>query len=328
MDSAGKIGQPSSPVNKLRNDHSGGVDVEIGSSEVEEDLSQEEDGIPLSDIESMSEAEREDIVPHQRLTINNTTALLRSYKSISAPQTLPFSAHQTLFSPSHTEIPDVHDDLNRELAFYKQALDATLEARQLLTKEKSPFTRPGDYFAEMVKSDEHMDKIRAKMVEEAANKKAAAEARKQRDLKKFGKQVQIARLQERDRAKRETLDNINQLKRSKNLHWGVFEKLTLYVERKGTNLGQTAEEDLFDVALENEGISKSRRRGQSGTATPRSSTNRQKKDEKFGYGGKKRFSKSGDALSAGDLSSFSAKRMKGQRASARRPGKSRRAKFS
>lgn len=66
----------------------------------------------------------------------------------------------------------------------------------------------------MVKSDEHMGKIKAKMHEEAANKKAAAEARRQRDLKKFGKQVQVAKLQERDKAKRETLDKIKLLKRS------------------------------------------------------------------------------------------------------------------
>ncbi len=59
-----------------------------------------------------------------------------------------------------------------------------------------------------------MGKIKHKMTEEAANKKAAAEARKQRDLKKFGKQVQIAKLQERDKAKRETLGKIDLLKRS------------------------------------------------------------------------------------------------------------------
>ena len=52
------------------------------------------------------------------------------------------------------------------------------------------------------------------MTDEAANKMAVAEARKQRDLKKFGKQVQIAKLQERDKSKRATLDKINFLKRS------------------------------------------------------------------------------------------------------------------
>lgn len=111
-------------------------------------------------------------------------------------------------------IPDVNDDLNRELAFYKQSLDAVTEARILLKREGVPFSRPTDYFAEMVKTDEHMGKIKHKMTEEAANKKAAAEARKQRDLKKFGKQVQVAKLQERDKVKRETLDKINLLKRS------------------------------------------------------------------------------------------------------------------
>jgi hypothetical protein len=66
----------------------------------------------------------------------------------------------------------------------------------------------------MVKSDEHMGRVKAKLVDTAAGKKAASEARRQRDLKKFGKQVQVAKLQERDKAKRETMDKINLLKRS------------------------------------------------------------------------------------------------------------------
>ena len=60
-----------------------------------------------------------------------------------------------------------------------------------------------------------MEKVKAKLVEEASAKKASAEARKLRDLKKYGKQVQIAKLQERQKAKRETLDKIKTLKRSK-----------------------------------------------------------------------------------------------------------------
>ncbi len=51
---------------------------------------------------------------------------------------------------------------------------------------------------------------------------------------------------------------------------------------------------------------------------------RQKKDEKFGFGGKKRFKKSGDAMSSGDLRGFSTKKMKGG-AAKQRPGKARRA---
>jgi rRNA-processing protein EBP2 len=88
------------------------------------------------------------------------------------------------------------------------------EARKQIKAEGSSFARPNDYFAEMVKSDEHMGRVKQRLVDDAATKKAASEARRQRDLKKFGKAVQVAKLQERDKSKRETMDKINTMKRS------------------------------------------------------------------------------------------------------------------
>jgi rRNA-processing protein EBP2 len=181
----------------------------------DEDEDEDEEDIPLSDIESLASEDRADVVPHQRLTINNTAALLRSLKSFALPATLPFSAVQSVTSETPVAIADVEDDLNRELAFYRQSLDAVTEARRRLKKEGIPFTRPTDYFAEMVKSEEQMGKVRTKMLDSAARQKASADARRQRDLKKFGKAVQVAKLQERQKEKRETLDRISTLKRSK-----------------------------------------------------------------------------------------------------------------
>ena len=197
-------------------------DTDSSSSEDEdeeqdsEDVPQNEDeGIPLSDIESLASEDKGDILPYQRLTINNTTALLSALHRIQLPtSSMPFSEHQSLTTAAPTSIPDIEDDLNRELAFYAQSLSTVNEARTLLKKEGVSFSRPADYFAEMVKSDEHMTKIKQKLIDTAASKKAAADARRQRDLKKFGKQVQVAKLQERDKAKRETLEKINLLKRS------------------------------------------------------------------------------------------------------------------
>lgn len=60
----------------------------------------------------------------------------------------------------------------------------------------------------------------------------------------------------------------------------------------------------------------------------RSQNKRQKKDDKFGFGGKKRFSKSGDAASTADLRAFSVKKMKGVQKGTQRLGKSRRVKKS
>ncbi|KAG9686639.1 Ebp2-domain-containing protein, partial [Aureobasidium melanogenum] len=286
--------------------------AELDEDEGEDDEEEDED-IALSDLESVASEDKGDIIPHQRLTINNTAALLRAVKSFALSSKLPFSENQTIVSDAPTEIPDIDDDLNRELAFYKQSLDAVTKARALLKKEGVPFSRPADYFAEMVKSDEHMGKIKSKLIDEAASKKASAEARRQRDLKKFGKQVQVAKLQERSREKKDTLDKIQLLKR----------------KRKGEDIGNANEDDMFDVALEDaaETEKKDKAARKAGGADSRGGKNnfkRVKRDEKYGFGGKKRFSKSNDAKSSSDMSGYSSKKMKGGK-KAQRPGKSRRA---
>ncbi len=196
-------------------------DEEEDQAENEDDEAEEEgeDDIPLSDLDSIASEDKGDIIAHQRLTINNTTALTAALKRIQLPYSkLAFSEHQSVTTDEPVDISDVEDDLNRELAFYKQCFSAVKDARNKLKKEGVAFSRPPDYFAEMVKSDEHMGKIKQKLIDSAAGKKAAAEARKQRDLKKFGKQVQVAKLQERAKEKRDTLDKINLLKRSMNRH--------------------------------------------------------------------------------------------------------------
>ncbi|OBT46730.1 hypothetical protein VE00_02554 [Pseudogymnoascus sp. WSF 3629] len=284
---------------------SSGVEDNNGLSD--DEMSDEED-IPLSDLEDLDDEDKEDMIPHQRLTINNTTALTTALRRIALPlKTLQFTDHQSLTTAEPVAIPDVSDDLQRELAFYQQSLTAVQEARKLLKAEGAPFTRPTDFFAEMVKADEHMAKIKAKLVEAAAGKKASAEARKQRDLKKFGKQVQNAKLQERQKEKTKTMEKIKDLKRKR---------------QDGDGPTGTNEADIFDVALEEastkpEGRDRSEKRNK-----------RNKKDEKYGFGGKKRHAKSNDAHTTGDLTGFSSRKMKGQSkpgAAKARPGKARRA---
>ncbi|PFH58121.1 hypothetical protein XA68_14125 [Ophiocordyceps unilateralis] len=257
--------------------------------------------IPMSDVEGLEDEDIEDLVPHTRLTINNTSALKTVLDRILIPtdKTQPFAFHQSVVSSTESadSVPDVSDDLQRELALYTQSLEAARYGRSKLLSEGVPFSRPLDYFAEMVKEDAHMEKVKAKLVEEASAKKAAAEARKLRDLKKFGKQVQVAKLQERQKAKRETLDKIKTLKRKR--------------QESGTG-NSTNEADMFDIGVDDE-MAKHSQRGAKGPpngGARKPNTKRQKKNEKYGFGGKKRNSKSGDAVSSGDLSAFDAKRMK------------------
>ena len=100
-------------------------------------------------------------------------------------------------------------------ASYKQALHSANAARALATKHKFPFTRPSDYFAEMVKNDAHMERIRQRLLDEGAGIKKSEEKRKEREGKKFGKQVQIEKLKERERSKKEMEERLKGLKRSK-----------------------------------------------------------------------------------------------------------------
>lgn len=307
----------------------------------EDDEEEDEEDIPMSDLEDLADEDKEDLIPHTRLTINNTAALLAAVKRISIPtdKSVPFATHQCITGdePTADGIEDIQDDLKRELAFYKQSLEAAKKARALLKTEGVPFSRPKDYFAEMLKDDGHMEKVKAKLVEEASNKRAATEARKLRDLKKFGKQVQVAKLQERQKAKRETLEKIKSLKRSA-CRAPLPPYTTFYAnwytstERQESSGDVGANEaDLFDVGVDSE-LSKHNARdgrpGRDGGANMK----RQKKNEKYGFGGKKRHSKSGDAMSSSDMSGFNAKKMKygagkgkpGKPAKTARLGKSRR----
>ncbi len=93
--------------------------------------------------------------------------------------------------------------------------------------------------------------------------------------------------------------------------------LTQGLERQGGDNETTNEADMFDVAVDDEiAGEKPNRKDRMGP------NKRAKKDEKFGFGGKKRFKKSNDAMSSGDLKGFSSKKMKGTKP---RPGKARRA---
>lgn len=101
-----------------------------------------------------------------------------------------------------------------------------------------------------------------------------------------------------------------------------------FTERQGADMNAN-EDDMFDVALEDaaetektEKADRAARRG----ANSGPNRKRQKKDSKFGFGGKKRFGKSNDAKSSGDVSGYSVNRMKGK-SGKMRPGKSKRAKM-
>ena len=247
---------------------------------------------------------------HNRIRINNTEAMQRVYEDmrLDGPSTsgkMPWIETMSLVYEHATadEVPDAQNDLDRELSFYRQSLAAAIRGRELVLAANVSFSRPNDYFAEMVKTDEHMERVRQRLLDESASIKASEDAKRQRELKKYGKKIQTEKLFERQRSKRDMQEKVNALKRKR-------------------QTGLDMDDDEFDVQLEEAlGERKAAQRTQRGP-----NKKRQYRDEKYGFGGKKRHNKSNTAESTDQVGP--SRRKPGQRpkgGKAKRPGKARRA---
>jgi len=288
-------------INDENNENDDEEDDDENNQETISELEDEEMGENLEENEEEEEEEQE-----ERAFINNIPALNKRYNDIRLDTPgvkIPWIELQTVTYNKDLGIDDktVHDDLKRELAFYEQGLAAAIEGRKKYKELNKPFSRPNDYFAEMVKTDEQMSKIRQNMIEESESIKNAEAAKRQRDLRKYGKKVQTEKLLEKNRNKKMEMEKINRLKR----------------KRSDNN------DDDFDVSLDFDDNNKNNGKLQK-------SKKRLAKDKKFGFGGKKRGSKQNTAESTNDMSGFSHKKMKAttfggsKGKKAKRPGKNKR----
>uniref|UniRef100_A0A8C4XUI1 EBNA1 binding protein 2 n=1 Tax=Falco tinnunculus TaxID=100819 RepID=A0A8C4XUI1_FALTI len=92
-------------------------------------------------------------------------------------------------SASNKEAVDPENDFQREMSFYRQAQAAVLEALPRLHKLQIPTRRPDDYFAEMAKSDQQMQKIRQKLKSKQEAMERSEKAKQLRAMRKYGKKV-------------------------------------------------------------------------------------------------------------------------------------------
>ena len=282
-----------------------------GEDTEEEENDDEEEEIPLDSLPSSASLSEQALASrHNRIRINNTEAMQRVYEDmrLDGPSTsgkMPWIETMSLVYEHATadEVPDAQNDLDRELSFYRQSLAAAIRGRELVLAAKVSFSRPNDYFAEMVKTDEHMERVRQRLLDESASIKASEDAKRQRELKKYGKKIQTEKLFERQRSKRDMQEKVNALKRKR-------------------QTGLDMDDDEFDVQLEEAlGERKASQRTQRGP-----NKKRQYRDEKYGFGGKKRHNKSNTAESTDQVGP--SRRKPGQRpkgGKAKRPGKARRA---
>lgn len=189
----------------------------------------------------------------------------------------------------------VHNDFKREMLFYRQAQATVLASLERLKSMKIPTKRPDDYFAQMFKSDEHMQKIRTKLAQKQDEEERITKVRKLREMKKFGKQIQIEVQQKRQKEKKEMLDQVKKFRKGKTDSIDFLEDLDA---KKGGKKKQNEKKQF--------------------------------KDKKFGFGGKKKGSKGNTKQSTDDISSYRPFRANpknkraGGKSKAKRPGKQKR----
>jgi len=294
------------------NDEGSDDDDDDDEDEDENEAEDNEKKVPADVAVDDADSVDDDAIPQQKILVDNKVALDRILDTIKLDPKISWTETLAVTYPETIDV-DVEDDLTRELAFYKQALHGANAARKLADQHNFPFTRPSDYFAEMVKSDAHMERIRQRLLDEGASIKKSEDKRKEREGKKFGKQVQHEKLRERERSKKEMEDRLKGLKRKR---------------KDGVDFPDAKDDDAFDVAVDDAVEGRPSKKAKSDTRSgPKISRN--KRDAKFGFGGKDRRSKQNTRQSTEQFDFGSRKGAGGKGASAKggkakRPGKSKR----
>jgi rRNA-processing protein EBP2 len=114
------------------------------------------------------------------------------------------------------EVPEaltVHDDIKREIAFYNLTRENVMKGMQILIQAKIPISRPDDFFAEMLKSDEHMAKVKSRLLQQQQKVQTFEEKKSRMENKKFHKAIKAYKQTEKHQEKRQNFEKIDQLKK-------------------------------------------------------------------------------------------------------------------
>lgn len=194
----------------------------------------------------------------------------------------------------------VLNDFKREMLFHRQAQAAVVEGIRRLHELNIPTKRPDDYFAEMAKTDEHMQKVRANLMAKEQGQAKSERIRQIREQRKMGKMLAKQTKVQREMEKKEMLDQLKKFRK------GKLKNLDFLEDTKANAKASAA-------------------------SKKKSAAKRKARDQHYGFGGKKRGLKRNTKASSAGLERNTKGLLgnKGGRkggAAAKRPGKARRQK--
>ncbi|KAJ0254785.1 rRNA-processing protein EBP2 [Hirschfeldia incana] len=262
----------------------------------------EDEAASDSEAESLSDSDSENEITEKlaeptKTAVYNRGGLLDKLQDISWPEDVDWTHKLTVEIDQGPQAVDVNDDLAREMAFYTQALEGTRQAFSKLQEMGLPFLRPGDYYAEMVKSDTHMEKVKSKLLYEKKQMEEAEERRKARDNKKMAKEVQSQKMKERAKQKKDEIESVKKWRKQRQQS-GFSEKGAGELDLEFGN-GKSFQRG---GGKKRPGVSPGDRSGGKGKSTSRmNNKKREFRDSKFGHGGRKGLSKQNTAETTNDF---------------------------
>jgi len=294
-----------------------------GDDDDEDEDDEEEDEAALEEEEA--ELEREFIAsgraralaPGPAASVNNAPGLLAALASIR--QDLPWVERLEVVSAEPAAISNVADDLQVELAFYGQALAAVVAARGELERLGVPHRRPADFFAEMLKTDAHMRRVKDKLLAEKAKITAVEGRRSAKEAAAFNKASAGEKMRAKAAEKKGALAAVADWRKAGKAGRAAGgagaprpelstdkDLAALFKGARAGGGGGSGGGGGGGGAGERGGESA----GEARAAARRAAHKRESKDAKFGHGGRKRALKTNDKASTSDMRGFSVKKMK------------------
>ncbi|CAA7015397.1 unnamed protein product [Microthlaspi erraticum] len=259
------------------------------------------EGASDSEAESLSDSDSENEITEKlpeptKTAINNRDGLLDKLQDIAWPETVEWIHKLTVVTDQGETSIDVNDDLARESSFFNQALEGTKEACLKLQEMGLPFLRPADYYAEMVKSDTHMEKVKSKLLYEKKQIEESEERRKARDSKKIAKEVHSQRTKEKSKQKKDDIESVKKWRKQRQQS-GFSDKGPELDLEFGNGKSFTK-----GGGKKRPGVTPGDRSGGKGKSVSRmGNKKREFRDSKFGHGGRKGLSKQNTAETTNDF---------------------------
>ncbi|GMH04589.1 hypothetical protein Nepgr_006429 [Nepenthes gracilis] len=259
--------------------------------------------------ESESEGEEDiKLAEPSKTAIYDKDSLLDKLGDLSWPENVEWIERLSIEIDQGKDI-DVNDDLTRELALYTQALEGTRQAFEKLQSMGLPFLRPSDYYAEMVKSDVHMEKVKSRLLFQKKQIEEAEERRKAREAKRIAKEVHAEKVKERAKQKKEQIESVKKWRKQRQqsgFAGGDQGEIGLTFE-DGGGFERPSKKRPGAAPGDRSGGKARQHGGKSKKGMDKKRKNRDYRDSKFGFGGRKGMKKQNTADTTNDLRGFNNK---------------------